>query len=70
LEEALDVLSAIGARYEAARARLDLAVVAHSRGRSDAAASHLDTARRAFEALRLRAWAERAKRVGAELAGL
>ncbi len=70
LEESLDVLSAVGARYEAARARLDLAVVAHSRGQSDAAASHLDEARRAFETLRLRAWAERAKRVGAKLAGL
>ena len=40
-----------------------------ARGR-DAAASHLDTARRAFETLRLRGWAERVKRVGAELAGL
>lgn len=51
LTSALDVLDAMGARYDLARTHLDLATVAHARGDRAAGARHVDPARQLFGAL-------------------
>jgi DNA-binding SARP family transcriptional activator len=67
LSEASRIFDAIEAPFEQARLRLDLAVLGHARGATDAAAQHLRAALHAFSELEVPAWTERAYRLAAEL---
>jgi tetratricopeptide (TPR) repeat protein len=60
LQEALATFESMQGRYDAARAWLDLGEAARSAGRREAAAEHLERARRRFVELRVPQWAERA----------
>ena len=60
LEEAVTILAAIGARFEAARTRLELAAIAEASGDREAARWQRQAARTAFAEAGARAYVERA----------
>jgi len=66
LQEALESFRAIGAPFEVARTRLDLALLAGAG--SEAAAGQLGEARRTFAELGVPVYVERAERLAGELA--
>jgi len=61
LESALQTFTAIGARFEAARTRLELAALAEARDDRDGAGTHAREALQAFTALDTPLYAERAR---------
>jgi tetratricopeptide (TPR) repeat protein len=67
LAEAVQVFSAMGARHEVARTRLDLARVAHAAGDSAAVTAHLRAARTTFEALAVPRYVELTDKLASEL---
>jgi hypothetical protein len=69
LEEALSTFERIGGAFEAARTRLDVAMVACASGHPDRAQREMDAACRAFEELATPAYRARASRLVSDLAG-
>ncbi len=53
LNDALETFASAGARYDLGRTHLDLATLAHAQGNRGAVTTHLNEARRLFEALRV-----------------
>ena len=69
LTRALQTFLSLQVPFEAARTRLDLALLAHARGDFEEAASELGTAHRLFGEMHVPKYVERAERLALELAG-
>ena len=67
LAEALRIFDSIGARFEAARTRLELASLADARGDGATATSHLREANQLLETLEAPGYVERANRLAVQL---
>lgn len=67
LTEALETFQSIGAEFEVARVRLELADLAGHRGDRERARTHLEPARLMFERLRVPHYLDRADRLAREL---
>jgi ATP/maltotriose-dependent transcriptional regulator MalT len=67
LTEALETFQSIGAEFEVARVRLELADLAGHRGDRERARTRLEPARRTFERLRVPHYLDRADRLAREL---
>lgn len=67
LTEALETFQSIGAEFEVARVRLELADLAGHRRDRERARTHLDPARLTFERLRVPRYLDRADRLAREL---
>ena len=57
----------MGARYDVARTRLNIAHLTHQQGDREATTGHLDAALQLFTALRIPRYVERTKRLAEEL---
>lgn len=67
LTDALETFQSIGAEFEVARVRLELADLANHRGDRERARTHLAPARRTFEHLRVPRYLDRADRLARDL---